>query len=152
MYNFSLKISNFSAREAYDLMLEGKKITIGDNSNEIYYFDFDKNFICSKISDNIYYHKLVNFLAINKLFKIYEEKNEPRKYTFETYIGEDFGAMPFEKSPIEVALKHRCLGLNDDYNNLKSMYKKVSKVKVTLEFIDKEDSDFVFPEIPFRRK
>ncbi|MBX9838764.1 MAG: hypothetical protein K2X69_10695 [Silvanigrellaceae bacterium] len=64
------------------------------------------------------------------------ENNKSRKYIFETYLGENFDTEPYDRCPIDVALKHQCSRLNDDYNALKSMYNRASKVKVTIEFIE----------------
>jgi hypothetical protein len=135
---------NLDQYQAFKLMLDGKKVI--NELNFIYGINKEKNLIETNVNTIKDYSEFLKMQPYK-----FKEYIEPRKYIFETYVGENFGVMPFGKCPMEVALKHQCSGLNDDYDNLKSMYKKVSKVKVTLEFIEKDSSDFVFPEIPFRR-
>jgi len=123
---------NLDKYEALKIIMEKGKKVISDIGG-VYHIE-KGNLILEKNNYTSYfdYKDFLSNINSNK----YKEYNEPRKYEFETYLGENFGVMPFGKCPMEVALKHQCSGLNDDYNNLKSMYKKVSKVKVTLEFIE----------------
>ena len=130
-----MKRFDLNNKEAFKLMLDGKKVI--STSGRIFYLDEIRCFVCYESEDYTeiisYEQFLKNYSSSKAKFLEYIEPNNHRKYEFESYIGENFGVMPFEKCPIEVALKHQCSSLNDDYNALKSMYKNVSKVKVTLE-------------------
>lgn len=135
---------NLDQYQAFKLMLDGKRVI--NEKNFIYKINKEKNLIETNVNTIKDYTEFLKMQPYK-----FKEYIEPRKYEFETFLGENFDTEPYKKCPIELALNHQCSSLNNDYNELKCMYKKVSKVKVTLEFIDKDVSDFVFPEIPFRR-
>ena len=134
---------NLNAKEAFKLMLDGKEVI---DEQEYIYSLFFSNIIYLKYENNIIMHRgetdANTFLKSNKRNKVFKFKEyiEPKKtnkiITFNSYIGENTVYKPFKKCPIENAFGHEVSRLCDDIDALKSVYEKVSKVKVTFEIIE----------------
>ncbi len=64
------------------------------------------------------------------------DPKKPRKIEFNCYIGENLESLGDKRCPIDDAFEHQTSNLWKDLDGLKSLYEKVSKIKVTFEFIE----------------
>ena len=127
---------NLNAKEAFKMMIDDKKVIC---SNGFVFERHTRNISKKRNNKHVKYLGYEDFLLEKdySVFKEYvEPKKEPRIITFESYVGENTGFKPFNKCPVEMAFDHEVSRLCDDLNALKSVYEKVSKVKVTFEIIE----------------
>lgn len=127
---------NLNAKEALKLMLEGKAVISINGGMFFYHKNLDKIILNKNGTFNVIYEDIFLSYMTPKYKEYIEPKKTNKIITFNTYIGENTVCKPFKKCPIERAFGHEVSRLCDDLNALKSVYEKVSKVKVTIEIIE----------------
>ncbi len=124
---------NLNVKEAFKFLIDDKLILNKDG----YIFERHRRSISKKKNGELIKHiNYEEFLLDENLYG-YEEyiKPIPRRISFESYLGEFPEKEAYKGCPIENNFGYEVSRLSNDYNNLKSIYAKVSKFKVTFEEI-----------------